>query len=224
MKDWSRADKPREKLIDQGRRALSDAELLAVLVGTGNKTENVLDVCRNILVDVGHDLHMLAGFSVDDLCKYNGMGVAKALRVVAALELGRRRDNAKFEERPKINSSSEVYNYLKPIYQDLKHEESWVIYLDASCRVLRKVMIGKGGIDFTPVEVKTIIRIGLECYSKAIVLSHNHPSGNTSPSKADIYLTDKVIKACDFFDIQVFDHIIFTNDGYLSFQDDGLME
>lgn len=211
-------------MLDLGRRALSDAELLAVLIGTGNPIFNALDVCRKILKEADNNIHVLAGYSVDDFCRYYGMGPAKALRIIAALELGRRREKTKFEEKPLMDTSKKVYNYLKPIYMDLKHEEAWVIYLNTSGRVIRKEMIGKGGTDFTPVDVKAILRLGIECQSRSIILSHNHPSGCLKASKADIYMTDRVSTACSIFDIQVFDHIIFTNEGYFSFQDEGFLE
>lgn len=210
-------------MLDMGRRALSDAELLAVLIGTGNRIDNALDLCRQILKEAEHNLHVLAGYSVEDFCRHYGMGPAKALRIIAALELGRRRDKVMFNEKPVMDTSQKVYEYLKPIYMDLQHEEAWVLYLNTSGRVLRKEMIGKGGLDYTPVDVKAILRVGLECHSRSLILSHNHPSGCLKASKADIYMTDRVSAACSIFDIDVFDHIIFTNEGYFSFQDEGYL-
>ncbi len=224
MNTWGVLDRPREKLIEQGRRALSEAELLAILVGSGSRNESALDLCRKIWVDVNQDLNVLAKMDLNELCSFRGMGHAKAVRIMAAIELGRRRKEQKPEERPLLDSSMKVYEYLKHVYMDLHHEESWVLFLDAGSRLVRKELIGKGGASFTPIDVKVVLWHALDSRASSIILSHNHPSGTLKASKADIYLTDKLVAATQVFDLFIQDHIIFGDCGYLSFRDEGLIE
>lgn len=223
IKAWAEADRPREKLLERGRRALSDAELLAILIGSGSRDESAVELCRRILYDRGNDLNDLSQLSVAELCRYKGIGEAKAISIVAALELGRRRKEQKVEERPALNSSKRVYDYLEPLYRDLPYEEFWVLYLGGGCRFIAKQLIGKGGNDFTPVDIKQVLRYALEYRATGIVLTHNHPSGTLKPSAADMQLTKKLANAAVLLDLSINDHLIFTDAGYYSFRDNGLL-
>lgn len=224
IRHWDEADRPREKLLHQGRRAVSDVELIAILLGSGSKLDSAVDLARKIMADMENDLHILARADVGELCKYHGLGAAKAVRIIAAMELGRRRAVLKPSDKPILNSSTKVYNYLRTMYQDLDHEEAWALFLNSGNRLVRTELIGKGGVDYTPVDIKIILRKAIEYKACNVILSHNHPSGTLKPSKADIYLTDRLIAAGKLFDIEVHDHIIFTDSGYMSFRDEGMME
>ena len=223
IKAWAEADRPREKLLEQGRRALSDAELLAVLIGSGSREASAVELCRRILHDQENDLNNVSRLSVTELCRYKGIGQAKAISIVAALELGRRRKAQKEEEHPVLNSSRRVHDHLGHIYQDLPYEEFWVLYLAGGCKLIAKQLIGKGGNDFTPVDIKQVLRLALEYRATGIVLTHNHPSGTLKPSSMDVQLTKKLTEAATLFDIAVNDHVIFANTGYYSFRDEGLL-
>lgn len=223
IKAWAEADRPREKLLEQGRRALADAELLAILIGSGSRTESAVGLCRRILHDRGNDLNELSRLNVSDLCQYKGIGEAKAIAIVAALELGRRRREQKRRERPVLNSSKRVYEYLDHLYDDLAYEEFWVLFLVGGCRLAAKALIGKGGNDFTPVDIKQVLRLALEHRATSLILTHNHPSGTLKPSSMDIQLTNKLVEAARLFDLSISDHVIFTNGGYYSFRDSGLL-
>ena len=223
IKAWAEADRPREKLLEQGRRALTDAELLAILIGSGSRGESAVELCKRILRDRRNDLHDLSRLSVSELCRYKGIGEAKAITIIAALELGRRRKEQREEKRPVLNSSKRVYEYMEHIYQDLPHEEFWVLYLAGGCKLITKQLIGKGGNDFTPVDIKQVLRMALECRSSSIVLTHNHPSGTIKASAMDVQLTNKLMEAAKLFDVAINDHVIFTNTGYYSFRDSGLL-
>ena len=161
--------------------------------------------------------------SVAELCRYKGIGEAKAISIVAALELGRRRKAQKEEERPVLNSSTRVHHYLEHLYRDLPYEEFWVLFLGGGCRLIAKQLIGKGGNDFTPVDVKQVLRLALEYRATAIVLTHNHPSGSLKPSTMDLQLTKKLLEAAKLFDLAINDHVIFTDGGYYSFRDNGYL-
>ncbi|PPK99886.1 DNA replication and repair protein RadC [Parapedobacter indicus] len=223
IKAWAEADRPREKLLEQGRRALTDAELLAILIGSGSREESAVELCRRILHDKGNDLNKLSRLSVSELCRYKGIGEAKAISIVAALELGRRRKERKKEAREILNNSRRVYEYMEQVYNDLPYEEFWVLFLAGGCKLIAKVLIGKGGNDFTPVDIKQVLRLALEYHASSIVLTHNHPSGTLKPSSMDIQLTNKLNDAAKLFDFSINDHIIFTNSGYYSFRDSGLL-
>ncbi len=223
IKAWAEADRPREKLVEQGRRALTDAELLAILIGSGSREESAVELCRRILHDKGNDLNKLSRLSVSELCRYKGIGEAKAISIVAALELGRRRRERKDEQRPILNSSKRVHEYMEHVYNDLPYEEFWVLFLAGGCKLIAKVLIGKGGNDFTPVDIKQVLRLALEYRTTSIILTHNHPSGTLKPSSMDVQLTNKLNDGAKLFDVAINDHIIFTNDGYYSFRDSGLL-
>ncbi len=223
IKAWAEADRPREKLMERGRRALSDAELLAILIGSGSRNESAVELCRRILHDRGNDLNDLSRLSVAELCRYKGIGEAKAISIVAALELGRRRKDQKAEERPVLNSSRRVYEHMEHVYRDLPYEEFWVLYLGGGCKFIAKQLIGKGGNDFTPVDIKQVLRFALEYRATGVVLTHNHPSGTLKPSSTDVQLTKKLAEAAMLLDLSINDHLIFTNVGYYSFRDSGLL-
>src|SRR5690606_17404186 len=199
IKAWAEADRPREKLLERGRRALSDAELLAILIGSGSRGESAVELCKRILHDRGNDLNNLSRLSVSELCRYKGIGEAKAISIIAALELGRRRKEQKEEGRPVLNSSKRVHEYMEHVYKDLPHEEFWVLYLAGGCKLIAKQLIGKGGNDFTPVDVKQVLRLALECRATSVVLTHNHPSGSIKPSTMDVQLTNKLKEAAKLF-------------------------
>ncbi|UIR57649.1 DNA repair protein RadC [Sphingobacterium sp. SRCM116780] len=224
IRDWAESDRPREKLVEQGRRALSDAELLAILISSGSREETAVELCRRILSNVQHNLNNLSKLEVSELCTFKGIGEAKAVAIIAALELGRRRKEASHEEKPVLNSSKRVYEYFKYQMQDLPHEEFWVLYLNTRCKILDKQLIGRGGNDFTPVDVRIILRNALNCKASSLILIHNHPSGTLSASQADKVLTKKIIEASKIMDIKINDHVIFTDDSYYSFRDEGLMD
>lgn len=223
IREWAESDRPREKLLEQGRRALTDAELLAILIGSGSREETAVELCRRVLSDHKNSLHNLSRSEVADLCQYKGIGEAKAISIVAALELGRRRREEHISEKPILNSSKRVYEYFRNRLQDLPHEEFWVLYLNTACKVLDSQLIGRGGNDFTPVDVRIILRFALQNKAHALILIHNHPSGTRSPSQADRQLTNKIFEACKVMDIRLNDHLIFTDNSYFSFRDEGLL-
>ncbi len=223
IKDWSKEDQPREKLLHKGKSALSNAELIAILLRSGTQSINALDMGKFILNKASNNLNELAKFSVQDFIKIKGIGLAKAISIVSALELGRRRKEEKFEKKVVIKSSENVHEVMKPELLDLKHEEFWVLHLSRSNQVLRKEVISRGGVSGTLVDAKLIFKRALEELASAIILVHNHPSGNIKPSSDDISLTQQLISAGKLLDIPVLDHVIFTDNGYYSFLDKGLM-
>lgn len=218
------SDRPREKLLAQGRRALTEAELLAILIGSGSTEENAVLLCQRMLADVKNDLNLLSKLEVKELSRYHGIGSAKALCIIAALELGRRRNrNGQESKNPLLNSSKRVYDYFKAQMQDLPHEEFWVLYMNTACKVVDQQLISRGGINFTPVDIRVIFRYALQAKAHSMILIHNHPSGSTKASDADILLTSKIVEGASLLDIKVNDHVIFTDRSYYSFRDDGLL-
>ncbi len=223
IREWAEADRPREKLKERGRRALTDAELLAIIIGSGSRTESAVELCMRLLSGVNQNLLRLSKLEVNDLCQYKGIGEAKAISIIAALELGRRRQDSLQEEVPILNSSKRVYEYFRSTLQDLPNEEFWAIYLNTACKVLDTQLIGRGGNDFTPVDIRTIFRFALLNKSHSIILAHNHPSGTLKASDMDIRITKKITQAADLLEIRIHDHLIFTDCAYLSFRDEGLL-
>lgn len=223
IREWAESDRPREKLLEHGRRSVSDAELLAILIGSGSKNETAVELCKRLLNSVNNNLFNLSKLEVNDLCQFKGIGEAKAVTIIAALEIGRRRQNTEVEEKPVLNNSKKAYAYLKLMLEDLNHEEFWVIFLNTSCKVIDKQMIGRGGNDFTPVDVRIILRFALLNKANSIILAHNHPSGTLKASEPDKILTRKILEAAKLMDIHVHDHLIITDDNYLSFRDEGLL-
>jgi DNA repair protein RadC len=223
IKSWSPEDRPREKLLLKGTTALSDAELIAILLGSGTRTLSAVDLSKKILQSVNNNLHDLARLSVKDLMKVKGIGEAKAISIIAALELGRRRKDLDPDEKPKITSSKDAYELLKGHLQDLPHEEFWILLLNRANRVMKKVQISQGGVAGTVADPKIIFRNALEHLSSGIIIAHNHPSGNLAASQADIDLTKKVKEGARLLEMQVLDHLILAGQKYFSFADEGLL-
>ena len=220
---WAEEDRPREKLLLKGKAALSDAELIAILIGSGTRSISAVDVAKMILAKADNNLNKLAKFSIRDLRKIKGIGEAKAISIVSALELGRRRKDSDFSEKVKITCSNDIYQIMKPELMDLQKEEFWIILLNRANGLIKKEQISSGGISGTVADPKIIFKAALDQYASSIILVHNHPSGNLKPSKADIELTNKMKTAGKLLEIPVLDHIIFGDEGYLSFADDGML-
>lgn len=223
IKQWKESDRPREKLMELGRRSLTDYELLAILIGHGNREENAVELCRRILSFVDNDLVQLSRLEYRDLMRFKGIGEAKAVSIVAAMELGRRRQKSKIPERQSLTSSRQVYQYLRSFLEDLNHEEFWVLLLDRRNNVLGQKRVSSGGVAGTVVDAKMIFKPALERYASHIILAHNHPSGSLKPSSQDLNLTEKIKTAGHYLDIKVLDHLIITAVGYYSFSDEGRM-
>lgn len=223
IKEWDEYDRPREKLLVQGKNALSDAELVAILIGSGSKNESAVSLSKRILASVDHQIHKLGKLSVKQLMQFKGIGEAKAITIVAGLELGRRR---KDQETPKeiiVQSSKDALNIFKPLLGDLDHEQFWVLFLNHRNKVLQKKQMSIGGMNGTLVDVRLLFKWALEFGASSLILGHNHPSGSLQPSKDDEKLTDKIKEAGDCLDIKVLDHIIVTEKDYFSFADNALL-
>lgn len=223
IKAWAEEDRPREKLIQHGRRTLSDAELVAILIGSGSRDETAVELSKRILYSLNNDLEKLGQLSVQELSRFKGIGEAKAITIIAALELGRRRKVGDSDEVVKISGSSDIFRLLHRYFADLNHEEFWIILLNRANKVLSKHLISKGGQSGTIADPKIIFKTALESHAASIILAHNHPSGNLKPSQADISLTHKLSSAGKVLDIAVLDHLIFTNSAYFSFADEGMI-
>ncbi|GAB2615415.1 RadC family protein [Belliella aquatica] len=216
-------DRPREKLLLKGRSALSDAELIAILIGSGTKSLSAVDLSKHILASVNYDLASLARMSVKDLQQFKGIGEAKAITIVSALELGRRRKNEVPQKRQKISSSKEAYDLMKPDLMDESVESFYIILLNRNNQLIKKQLISKGGTNATVVDPKVIFKYALEVMANSIILVHNHPSGNLKPSEQDKRLTQKLVGAGESLDVIVMDHVIFADCGYFSFADEGIL-
>jgi DNA repair protein RadC len=223
IKSWAEEDRPREKLLLKGKASLSDAELLGILIATGIQNMTAVDIAKVILQSVQNDLNQLARLSVKDLSKFKGIGEAKAITIVSALELGRRKKATESAEKPKIRSSNDAYEVLRPYLSDLSHEEFWIILLNRANEVIKCEKVSSGGVSGTVADPKIIFKYALENLASAIILSHNHPSGNLNPSQADKDLTKKLKAAGNNLDIPVLDHLIFTDKTYFSFADEGIL-
>lgn len=224
IKEWALEDRPREKLIAKGLSSLSDAELLAILIGSGSTKESAVELAKKILRDCDNKLNELGKKSIHELrSSYHGVGDAKAITIVSALELGRRRKMQEVQEREKITGSHDVFGLFHPVVGDLPHEEFWVLFLNRANKLLAKNRVSQGGISGTVIDTRLIMKMALEKLASSIILCHNHPSGNTQPSEADIEITHKLAKAGKIMDVPVLDHIIVTDKSYLSFADEGLL-
>ena len=223
IKHWSEDDRPREKLLNKGRAALSDAELVAILIGSGSRDESAVDLCKRILSSVDNNLSELGKLSIPQLMAFKGIGEAKAISIAAALELGRRRRGEEALERQKITSSKSVYEVMQPIIGELKHEEFWILYLNNSNKIIQKFQLSKGGITGTLVDVRLVLGKALELNATGLILVHNHPSGTLKPSEADKQITKKLKTAAESMDIKVLDHVIVTEKAYFSFADEVLL-
>ncbi|MBT3799674.1 MAG: DNA repair protein RadC [Bacteroidetes bacterium] len=223
IKSWSEEDRPREKLLLKGPKALTNAELLAILIGSGSKELNALELAKTILNKAENNLKALGGLSVKQLTAFKGIGHAKAISIAAALELGRRRKDELEDSKNKITSSKDVYNFVFPFLADSKQEHFIVLLLNRSNQVIKKVEVSIGGVSGTLVDPKIVFHAALEELSSSIILCHNHPSGNIKPSQADLEITKKISDGAKLFDISVLDHLIFSEEHYFSFADEGLL-
>ena len=223
IKNWAEDDRPREKLLQKGKLSLSDSELIAILIGSGSRNESAVELSKRILASSKNNLNELGKLSVSQLCKFKGIGPAKAVSIVAALELSRRRRLEEALEQKKISSSHSIFEIMQPVIGELAHEEFWIIYLNNSNRIIEQFQISKGGITGTLVDIRITLKKALEVGAVSIILVHNHPSGNLKASEADKQLTRKLKTASESLDIKVLDHIIVTEKSYLSFADEGML-
>lgn len=223
LKSLAEEDRPREKLLAKGRQSLSNAELIAILIGSGNARETAVELAARVLTHYRNDLHALGKLQVNDLTQFSGIGTAKAISIIAALELGRRRNLFEAEQKVVIRSSTDIFEHLQPLLGDLQHEEFWVIYLNKGNRVIDKERVSAGGVAGTVVDVKIILKQALQKLASGIILAHNHPSGNMQPSDADISVTRKLKEAAKLMEIHILDHLIVGDSAYYSFADNGLL-
>ncbi|WP_423130350.1 RadC family protein [Gaoshiqia sp. Z1-71] len=223
IKEWAVEDRPREKLLLKGNRSLSDAELLAILIGSGTTKESAVELSRRILASVDNDLNELGKKQVNDLMKFHGIGEARAVNIISALELGRRRKEQSPAERTVILNSAGSAGYFRPLLEDLQHEEFWVLLLNRSNTVIDKFMVSQGGLAGTVIDIRIILKTAIEKLASSMILCHNHPSGNIKPSDADKTITRKIKEAATLMEISVLDHLIIGRDRYFSFSDEGLL-
>ncbi len=223
IKEWSQADRPREKLLEKGKKTLTDAELIAILIGSGSKNESAVSLCKRILASTDNNLNVLGRLSVGQLTKFKGIGEAKAITIVAGLELGRRQQLQETPVQHIIKSSHDVFLCMQPLLGDLNHEEFWVLFLNNSNKVLHRKMMSSGGQTGTHIDSKLIFKTALEFSAVAIILTHNHPSGKLTPSEADKQITSNITRGGETLGIKVLDHLIVTEKDYYSFADNGIL-
>jgi DNA repair protein RadC len=223
IKAWAEEDRPREKLSGQGRRALTDAELIAILIGSGSREESAVELSKRILHHYDNDLNKLGKAGISELSQFKGIGEAKAISIIAALEIGRRRGDTEIKVLDEVKSSRDGYNIMRRHLMDLNHEEFWIMLIGRSSKVLAKELVSKGGLSGTVADPKIIFHMALQHQASAIIMVHNHPSGNLKPSREDLVLTKKIADAGRMLDINVLDHLIITDSGYFSFGDEGLL-
>ena len=222
VKQWAEDDRPREKLISKGVQSLSDAELLAILIGSGSRNETVVELSQRILYSVNNNLNALGKLTIKELIKnFHGIGEAKAVTIIAALELGRRRKLSEITIDPLIQSSKCIYDIMHPILADLPHEETWALFLNKSNRVIKKHQVSKGGIASTIIDIRMIMKEAIECLATAMILCHNHPSNSKEPSIEDDMITAQLKEAGKIMDIRLLDHVIVCDEGYYSYGDEG---
>ncbi len=221
--DWAETERPREKLLERGINALTNAELIAILIGSGTVSMSAVDLSREILSSVNNDLYKLSALSIKDLQKFKGIGEAKAISIVSALELGRRRKEKEATEKPRILCSKDAYEILKPDLTFLPYEEFWVILMNRANYVLKKVKIGQGGISETTADLRLAFKAAIDNLATTILIAHNHPSGNLNPSNSDKELTRRFKESGKMLEITLADHLIITDRGYFSFADEGLI-
>lgn len=222
IRDWAVEDRPREKMLKHGVASMSDAELLAILIGSGSLEDSAVELMRKVLKGVHDDLNELGKCSVDDLCKYNGIGPVKALKILAASELGKRRKD-EMRERMTVCSSADIYKVFYPVLCDSHTEECWVLLMNNSMKVIGRTKVSDGGIASTLVDVRCVLREALLKRATCIALCHNHPSGNTQPSNEDKRLTRKLKESASLMDINLVDHVVLVDGSYYSFADNGLL-
>lgn len=219
---WAEEDRPREKMLLKGKLALSDAELVAILLGSGLPGENAVALAQRILASADHNLHELGRRSVDELQRFRGVGEAKAVAIAAALELGRRRQLSDLRDRPRVTTSRDAYNAIATLLNDLHHEEFWLLLLNKNNEITARSRMSTGGAAGTVVDLKMIFKTALDARATAFIAVHNHPSGSLSPSQADIELTRRLRKAGEVLDLPLLDHLIVSERGYYSFTDEGM--
>ena len=218
---WSESDQPREKLRDKGPQALSDAELLAILIGSGTPGISAVELMQEVLSNCNNSLNTLGKMSIHELCEYNGIGEAKAITILAACELGKRRQMETPEERPDLGTATRIYNHMHPLMQDLDVEEFWVLLLNQHYRLIKKIRISHGGITETAVDIRIIIREAVLANTTILAVCHNHPSGSLSPSRQDDELTRSIKRACELMRIHFLDHVIITDGSDFSYHESG---
>jgi DNA repair protein RadC len=223
INQWAEEDRPREKMERLGAQALSDAELLAILIGSGSPKEDAVSLMKRILADCNNNLNTLGKMSIHDLCQYNGVGPAKAITIMAACELGKRRQMESAEERPDLGTATRIYNHMHPVMQDLDVEEFWILLMNQNYRLIKKLRIAHGGISEVSVDIRIIIREAVLCNATIIAVCHNHPSGTIRPSKPDNDLTQTIKRACDIMRLKLMDHVIITDGAYFSYHEQGLI-
>ena len=221
IKQWAEEDRPREKMVKLGTEALSDAELLAILIGKGSAKEDAVSLMKRILADCKNNLNTLGKQSIHELCQYNGIGEAKAITILAACELGKRRQMERPEERSDLGTATRIYNHMHPIMQDLDVEEFWVLLMNQHYRLIKKLRISHGGITETAVDIRIIIKEAVLANATILAVCHNHPSGNLSPSSQDDHLTKDIKRACELMHIHFLDHVIITDGQYYSYHEHG---
>jgi DNA repair protein RadC len=222
IREWAMDDRPREKMMKNGAEALSNAELLAILLGSGTKKESAVDLAKRILGVAGNNLNELGKISIDNLCKqFHGIGPVKAVTIAAALEIGKRRRTSEVVRRVQIRNSRDIYDLFHARMVDLDHEECWVLLMNNQHRILDTIRVSHGGVSETTVDPKIVLKFALEKLASSLVLCHNHPSGNPYPSACDDRITQKLKQACQNMDIQLTDHLVFCESGYYSYADEG---
>ncbi len=223
IKSWAEDDRPREKLILKGKTALSDAELLAIIIGSGTRNKSAVELSKEILSSFGNNLSEFSRVQISDLLKFNGIGEAKAINIIAALELGRRRQGSETPSKLKVVGAAMVYQHLKPFLGDLNHEEFYLIMLNHANEIIHTKQVSKGGMSSTIADGKIIFNMALTFQASSIIISHNHPSGNLNPSSQDLQLTKSLHEFGKYIDLPLLDHIIFTDNGYFSFAEQSLL-
>ena len=221
ISQWAEEDRPREKMASAGTEALTNAELLAILISSGSQKESAVDLMKRILADCNNNLNTLGKMTIRELCQYNGIGEAKAITILAACELGKRRQAETPEERPDLGTATRIYNHMHPVMQDLDVEEFWALLLNQHYRLIKKVRISHGGITETAVDIRIIMKEAVLANCTVLAVCHNHPSGNLRPSKADEILTRSLVRACEVMNIHFLDHVIVTDGEYYSFHEEG---
>jgi len=223
IKSWAEDDRPREKLARMGERSLSNAELIAIIMGSGSQKESAVELAKRMLSEVKNNIGLLAKLTLSELKAYNGVGDAKAITIKAALELGRRRQGSKTDRKKAVTSSLDAYNIISPSLQDKKTEEFWIMLFNRRNHLLDMKMISAGGVSSTLVDAKIVFQSALEKLASGIILVHNHPSGNKNPGQSDISLTKRLKEAASYLDIDLLDHLVVTDHDYFSFRDEGML-
>ena len=223
INQWAEEDRPREKMMSLGAEALSNAELLAILIGSGSTKESAVELMKRMLNDCKNNLNTLGKMTIQDLCHYNGIGEAKAITILAACELGKRRQMEKPEERPELNTATRLYNHMHPLLQDKDIEEFWILLMNQHYRLIKKMCISRGGLTETSVDVRLIIREAVLANTTILAVCHNHPSGSLAPSRMDNDLTYTIQNACKLMRIRFLDHVIITDGAYYSYHEEGMV-